>query len=79
MVDDGELESEAVALATRLAQGPTVAHGLLRRLARNAEQLHLSDALVAERIAQREAGRTADFKAAVFAFLQKRQPTFDGR
>ena len=79
VVDDEHLESEAVALATRLAQGPTVAHGLLRRLARNAEQLHLSDALVAERIAQREAGRTEDFKAAVFAFLQKRQPTFDGR
>ena len=33
----------------------------------------------AERVAQREAGRTEDFKGAVFAFLQKRQPTFQGR
>jgi 2-(1,2-epoxy-1,2-dihydrophenyl)acetyl-CoA isomerase len=79
VVEDEELASEAVALATRLAQGPTVAYGLLRRLARNAGQLPLGEALAAERIAQREAGRTEDFKAAVTAFLQKRQPSFDGR
>lgn len=78
VVDDEELAGEAVALATRLAQGPTFAYGLLRRLARDAGQLPLSDALAAERLAQRDAGRTEDFKQAVFAFLQKRQPTFDG-
>ncbi len=79
VVDDEELRSEAVALATRLAQGPTVAYGLIRRLARESGQLPLADALAAERIAQRDAGRTEDFKQAVLAFLQKRQPTFDGR
>jgi len=79
VVDDGELAAESVALATRLAQGPTVAYGLIRRLARDAGQLPLGEALAAERLAQREAGRTADFQAAVTAFLQKRQPTFDGR
>ena len=79
VVEDAELESEAAALAARLAQGPTIAYGLLRRLARDAEQLPLSDALRAERIAQREAGRTDDFKAAVMAFLQKQPPRFEGR
>jgi 2-(1,2-epoxy-1,2-dihydrophenyl)acetyl-CoA isomerase len=79
VVDDEDLASEAVALATRLALGPTVAYGLLRGLARHAEQSSLTEALAAERIAQREAGHTQDFKSAVFAFLQKRQPTFDGR
>lgn len=79
VVDDEELAPEAIALATRLAQGPTIAYGLLRQLARNAEQRTLTDALAAERIAQREAGRTDDFKSAVPAFRQKRQPTFDGR
>ena len=79
LVDDSDLESEAVALATRLAQGPTVALALIRRLARESAQLPLSDALAAERIAQREAGATEDFRAAVMAFLQKRQPQFDGR
>jgi 2-(1,2-epoxy-1,2-dihydrophenyl)acetyl-CoA isomerase len=79
LVDDDELAAEAVALATRLAQGPTVALGLIRKLARNASQLPLSEALAAERLGQRRAGETEDFKAAVFAFLQKRQPRFDGR
>ena len=79
VVDDEHLQSEAVALATRLAQGPTAALGLIRRLARDAAQLALSDALAAERAAQREAGRTDDFRSAVMAFLHKRQPRFDGR
>ena len=78
MVEDEYFTSEAVALATRLAQGPTVALGLIRRLARDAEQLPLSEALAAERAAQREAGRTEDFAQAVVAFLQKRQPRFEG-
>jgi 2-(1,2-epoxy-1,2-dihydrophenyl)acetyl-CoA isomerase len=79
VVEDGDLAEEAVALATNLAQGPTVALGLIRKLARGSAQLPLSDALAAERAAQREAGRTEDFQAAVFAFLQKRQPQFRGR
>jgi 2-(1,2-epoxy-1,2-dihydrophenyl)acetyl-CoA isomerase len=78
VVDDEALIDEANALATRLAQGPTRAYGLLRQLAREAEQLPLSDALWAERIAQREAGWTDDFKSAVLAFLQKQTPTFRG-
>ncbi len=79
VVDDEFLTVEAVALATRLAQGPTLALGLIRRLAREAGQQPLSEALAAERAAQREAGRTDDFANAVSAFLQKRQPRFEGR
>jgi 2-(1,2-epoxy-1,2-dihydrophenyl)acetyl-CoA isomerase len=79
VVEDEHLASEAVLLATRLAQGPTVALGLIRRLARDAEQLPLGEALAAERVAQREAGATEDFRSAVAAFLAKRQPRFDGR
>ncbi|MFN3943729.1 MAG: enoyl-CoA hydratase-related protein [Allosphingosinicella sp.] len=79
VVDDETLASEAAALAARLAAGPTVAYGLIRRLAREAGQLPLSDALAAERRAQGEAGRTEDFPRAVAAFLQKQQPRFEGR
>lgn len=79
VVEDEALESEAVALATRLAQGPTVALGLIRRLAREAGHLPLGEALAAERAAQRTAGETQDFKGAVMAFLQKQQPRFEGR
>jgi 2-(1,2-epoxy-1,2-dihydrophenyl)acetyl-CoA isomerase len=78
VVEDGALAAEAAALAARLAAGPTIAYGLLRRLARNAGQSSLTEALAAERIAQREAGRTEDFKQGVVAFLQKRPPSFDG-
>ncbi len=79
VVDDEFLTVEAVALATRLAQGPTLALGLIRRLAREAGQQPLGEALAAERSAQREAGRSEDFANAVAAFLQKRQPRFEGR
>ena len=79
LVDDADLAGESVALAERLAQGPTVTLGLIRHLVRQSSNLSLSDALAAERVAQREAGKTEDFKTAVFAFLQKRQPRFEGR
>lgn len=79
VVEDEELAAEAAALAANLAHGPTRALGLIRRLARDAEQLPLSAALAAERAAQRDAGQTEDFRSAVMAFLQKRQPRFEGR
>jgi 2-(1,2-epoxy-1,2-dihydrophenyl)acetyl-CoA isomerase len=79
VVEDQHLASEAVALATQLAQGPTRALGMIRKLARNAQDLPLTEALAAERAAQREAGRTQDFRSAVVAFLEKRQPRFEGK
>jgi 2-(1,2-epoxy-1,2-dihydrophenyl)acetyl-CoA isomerase len=79
VVEDDALAAEGEALATRLAEGPTMAYGLLRKLARDAEQSTLADALAAERIAQRDAGHTEDFKGAVFAFLQKQKPRFEGK
>lgn len=79
VVPDEDLAVEGAALAARLASGPTVAYGLIRRLAREGAHLPLGDALAAERIAQRDAGSTADFKGAVISFLQKQKPTFDGR
>ncbi|HEX8644157.1 MAG TPA: enoyl-CoA hydratase-related protein [Allosphingosinicella sp.] len=79
VVEDEALMDEAKALAARLARGPTVALGLIRKLARDAGQASLADALAAERAAQRDAGRTQDFQAAAIAFLEKRQPRFEGR
>lgn len=79
VVDDEDLASESVALATRLAEGPTVALGLIRKLAREAAQSSLADALAAERAAQREAGASEDFRKGVAAFIQKTPPRFSGR
>jgi 2-(1,2-epoxy-1,2-dihydrophenyl)acetyl-CoA isomerase len=78
MTEDDALLDEASALATTLAAGPTRAYGLLRRLARDAEQSSLTEALAAERIAQRDAGRTKDFQRGVMAFLAKQEPHFEG-
>ena len=79
VVDDDALAREALDLAGRLAQGPTVALGLIRRLARDAAQHSLGAALAAERAAQREAGESADFREGAIAFLQKRPPRFEGK
>ena len=79
VVEDEALASEAMALAARLAQGPTVALGLIRKLACEASHLPLSEALAAERIAQRDAGRSEDFRSGVAAFLGKTQALFRGR
>lgn len=79
VADDEALMTEAHAVAARLAAGPTRALGLIRKLARDADRSSITDALAAERAAQREAGRTDDFKGAVMAFLQKQKPTFEGR
>ncbi len=79
VVDDVDLETESIALATRLAAGPTVALGMIRRMARDSDHLSLTQALGAERIAQRDAGKSEDFRAAILAFLQKRQPLFSGK
>ena len=79
VVDDEALASEAAALAARLAGGPSVALGLIRRLARDGAQATLEAQLEAERQAQKAAGETRDFRSAVMAFLQKQPPSFTGR
>ena len=79
VAEDSDLAAEGQALAARLARGPTRTLGLIRALARDAGQHDLTGSLLAERQAQREAGRTEDFRGAVLAFLQKQTPTFNGR
>ena len=78
VVPDAELDAAALDLATRLAEG---AHslGLIRRLAWSAVDGDFAEALADERREQREAGRTADHREGVQAFLQKRPARFAGR
>ena len=66
-------------LARRLAEGPTLAFGLTKRLVNAAEDASLTDSLAAEAGLQEVAGRTEDHAEGVAAFGEKRDPNFHGR
>jgi 2-(1,2-epoxy-1,2-dihydrophenyl)acetyl-CoA isomerase len=66
-------------LAARLAAGPTVAYGAIKRELSIGDAGTLSDALAAEAQAQAICGRTQDHRQAVSAFVAKQKPVFEGR
>ncbi|MGH6780539.1 MAG: enoyl-CoA hydratase-related protein [Sphingomonadaceae bacterium] len=79
VVDDAALAGEARTLAVRLANGPTLAMALIRRSVRRALTNDLTDVLARERIDQKTAGASADFKEGVTAFLEKRAARYEGK
>ena len=66
-------------LAARLAAGPTVAYGAIKRQLSIGDAGTLADALAAEAQAQAICGATADHRAATPAFVAKQKPVFEGR
>jgi len=78
VVPEADLDAEAMAMAKRLASGPR-SLGLIKRMAWDALDSTIETALQTERRSQRDAGRTEDFVEGVTAFLEKRQPSFQGR
>ncbi len=78
-VDDDRLMPEARALAQHLAAQPTAGLALIKRAIQAGATNDLDAQLDLERDLQREAGRTADYREGVAAFLAKRPARFTGR
>lgn len=78
-VADDMLMDEAMALATRLSEGPTLAYATMKRNIAIALDGTVNDVFLAEAEGQRIAGASADAMEGGMAFLQKRKPAFTGR
>ncbi len=74
-----QLAAETWKLAERLAQGPTLAHGLAKTGLYQKLEMSLEDVLNMEARNQAIAGRSQDREEGVTAFREKRQPRFIGR
>ena len=77
--DDAALIDDAMALARRLADGPTATLVMIRQLYRESPNNSYEVQIDLERQMQQRAGRTPDFIEGVTAFLQKRPAVFKGK
>lgn len=75
---DADFAARIAERAAHLANGPTAAYGALKQALRGSLSNDLPAQLALEARLQGAAGRTADFREGVAAFLQKRAPKFIG-
>ena len=78
-VPPDELFECALALATRLSDGPTVAYAQIRKALRDGQAVTYEEALEIERAAQRACGETDDCRNAINSFRAKQKPVFSGK
>lgn len=71
-------DEEVMSFATTLAQMPTKAIGLTKRLLNQSLNNNLEQQLTLEGNLQIEASSTNDFKEGIQAFIEKRKPEFKG-
>jgi 2-(1,2-epoxy-1,2-dihydrophenyl)acetyl-CoA isomerase len=79
VIEADRLLARAAELAAELAALPTRGIGLTKRLLDHAEHTTLEEQLELEAQLQAAATQTADFREGVEAFLEKREPRFEGR
>jgi 2-(1,2-epoxy-1,2-dihydrophenyl)acetyl-CoA isomerase len=79
VADDAALVDEAQALAERLASGPTVSLGTMRKILRDGLSQSYAETLDAEAKGQFIAGNSADAMEGIAAFMQKRKTEFKGK
>ena len=79
LLDDAQLQDEALALARRLAAGPTVAYGATKRLFMQAGAAQLEAQLEDEALTLARVSGTQDAQEGIAAQVEKRKPVFRGR
>jgi 2-(1,2-epoxy-1,2-dihydrophenyl)acetyl-CoA isomerase len=79
VVSDAELDEFVVGWAARLAAGPPIALAMTKRMLDNSFQVTMEQALDDEGVAQTVNSATADTSEAMKAFVEKREPNFEGR
>jgi enoyl-CoA hydratase/carnithine racemase len=72
------LHGEAMALATELANGPSFAHGVTKRMLHQEWAMGVDESIDAEAQAQAVCMMTQDFHRAYHAFVAKQKPRFEG-
>ena len=70
--------AESLALATEIAQGPTFAHAMTKKMLHAEWAMTVDDAIDAEAEAQAVCMETQDFHRAYHAFVAKQKPKFEG-
>lgn len=79
IVPDADLQAEALKIARRLAQGPTVALGETKRLFLRAGAAMMEMQLEDEAHTLARVAGTADAQEGIAAMVEKRKPNFQGR
>ncbi len=72
------LLANAQALARSLADGPTFAHGMTKKMLQQEWNMGVDEAIEAEAQAQAICMATNDFHRAYHAFVAKQKPVFEG-
>jgi enoyl-CoA hydratase/carnithine racemase len=78
VITPSRMAAEAVEFAATLANGPTFAHAMTKRMLHQEWNLSLETAIEAEAQAQALCMQTEDFRRAYLAFAAKTKPVFEG-
>ncbi|MEO0202430.1 MAG: enoyl-CoA hydratase/isomerase family protein [candidate division WOR-3 bacterium] len=77
--EDDEFDNKIVEFSTNIANGPTKAYAISKRLFNRVYGLGLGEVLELEAQYQEFLSKTEDFNEGIKAFLEKRKPNFKGK
>ncbi len=78
-IPEADFAAHWKARAAKLADGPTMTYGLLKKAMKASMNNTLDEQLLVEAKLQGQCGKTRDFKEGVLAFLEKRKANYEGR